>query len=97
MAKKSAERGEEHGGARRNMGNGQNRDGPLQEIEEEGQRGQILAAGAQNVGRANIAGSDRAKVRRARRARQNDAERNRPASIAEQKGENALKHAGKPF
>ena len=47
MAKKSAERGGKHGGARRKMGNDQNRDGSLQKIEEKGQRGQILAAGAQ--------------------------------------------------
>ena len=96
MAKKGAERGEERG-ARRKTGNDPNRDGTLQEIEEKGQRGQILAAGAKNVGRANIAGADRAEVCSARHARQNEAERNRAANIAEQKGENAWKHVGKPF
>ena len=62
MAKKGAERGDERKGARRKMRNGQNRDGTLQKIEEKGERGQVLAAGARNVGRANIAGADRAKV-----------------------------------
>ena len=75
----------------------QYRDGPLQEIEEKGQRGQVLAAGAKNVGRANITGTDRVEICSARRARQDEAKRNCAASIAEQKGENALKHAGKPF
>ena len=97
MAKKSAERGEEHGGARRKISDAQNRDGSLQEIEEKGQRGQILAAGAQNIGRANIAGADRAQVLGARRARQDEAKRNCAANIAEQNGENALKHPGNRF
>ena len=45
------------------MGDGQNRDRSLQKIKQKGQRRQILAAGAQNIGRANIAGADRAEVR----------------------------------
>ena len=94
MAKKSAERGEEHGGARRNMGNGQNRDGPLQEIEEEGQRGQILAACPKNVGCANIAGSNYAQIRGSSETSQDESERDRAAKISEEKGENALKHVG---
>ena len=82
MAKKGAERGEERG-ARRKTGNDPNRDGTLQEIEEKGQRGQILAAGAKNVGRANITGSDCAQIRGFSETSQDEAERNRAASIAE--------------
>lgn len=92
MAKKGAERGGKHGGPRHEMRNAQNRDGSLQKIEEKGQRGQILAAGAQNIGRANIARTNGSNVGGARQARQKKSERNGAASIAEQKGQNILEH-----
>src|SRR5208283_1025156 len=94
MAEKRPERGGEHGGARCEMGDGQNRDRSLQKIKQKGQRRQILAAGAQNIGRADIAGTDRAEVRGSGETSQNEPERDRAAKIAEEKGENTLKHGG---
>ena len=96
MAEKSAKRGKKHRIAKRKMRADQNRGGSLEQVKEQGQRGQVLAARAQNICRTNIAGTDCAKVD-SDRARQDKSKRNSAAKIAGEKGENALKHAGKPF
>ena len=45
----------------------QHSDGPLQRVAEQRRRGEALAAGAQHIGRADVAGADVADVARARR------------------------------
>ena len=94
IAEKRPERGKQHGSTRREMGDGQNRDRSLQKIKQKGQRRQILAAVAQNIGRADIAGADRAEVRGSGKTSKDEPERDRAGKIAEEKGENTLKHGG---
>ena len=62
----------------------QHRDRALAAIEQQRRRGQPLAAGAQHVGRADIARSDRAQIARAGQPRQQHAERDRAEQIAGQ-------------
>ena len=75
-------------GRRHEIGDDEDRDGRLQGIGDEGRGGQILAPRAQHVRRADVAGADRAQVRRTGRARQQQPERNRAAEIAERQGQN---------
>ena len=84
MAEKSAKRGKKHRIATRKMSGDQNRGGSLEQVKEQGQRSQALAARAQNICRTNIAGTDCAKVDGTDRARQDKSKRNRAAKIAEQ-------------
>ena len=49
----------------------------LEQIEREGRRREPLAAGAQHVGRADVARADRAQITRPAEPRQDQAERNR--------------------
>ena len=51
--------------------------GALEHVAEQRRCGEPLVAGAQHVGRADIAGADRADVAGAGEPRQNQAERNR--------------------
>ena len=71
-------------------------DRPFQGIGHEGQRREILAPGAQNIGRADIARTDRAQIRRPGKPRQDEPERNRAAEIAEEKSKEAGEHVGRP-
>ncbi len=59
----------------------------LRGIEQEGQRGEFLAAGAQHVGRADIAGADVADVAKAGKLREDQAERNRAQQVPDGGGE----------
>jgi glutamate racemase len=61
------------------------RNGAFQHIKEEGNRGQSLAAGAQHVGRSDIAGAGLANVALAGEPHQHQPERNRPQQIAAHK------------
>src|ERR1700719_2552640 len=83
MAEKGAQRSNDRGVAIKNMRDDQYRRGALEHVAEQGRDGEALAAGAQNIGGADIAGADRAQIRRAGEPRQQNAERNRAAQIAE--------------
>ena len=96
MAEKGAERGDDGGIAAKNMRGDQNRRGALEHVAEQGRGGKALAAGAQNIGGADIAGADRAQIRRAGEPRQQNAERNRAAQIAEDEGRGVFdQHGGR--
>jgi hypothetical protein len=56
--------------------------GALAGVEQQGGQGQVLAARAQDVGRADIAGADVAHVAGAGGAGDDDAERDRAQQIA---------------
>ena len=56
---------------------------PLSMSPSKRRRGELLVAGAQHIGGADIAGADRAQVLRAGEPRQDDAERDGAAQIAE--------------
>jgi hypothetical protein len=60
------------------------RDRALDRVVETRRRGERLAAGAQHVGSADIAGAGRAQIKRAGKPRQHDAERNRARRIFRQ-------------
>ena len=55
----------------------------LEHIAQQRRRGELLVAGAQHIGGADIAGADAAQILRAGETRENDAERNGAAQIAE--------------
>ena len=55
----------------------------FERIAEEGRRGEALAAGAQHIGGADVAGAERPDVGRAGKPRQDEAERDRATEIAE--------------
>ncbi len=57
----------------------------LEHVADKRRRGQILAAGAQHIGGADIAGADGADVAAAGRARDDEAERDRAEQIAERR------------
>ena len=65
----------------------QNRGGALEHVAEKRGGGERLAAGAQHIGGADIAGADRAQIGPAGRARQHDAEGDRAEQVAEREGE----------
>ena len=60
---------------------------PLEHVTEQGGYGESLAAGPQHVGRADIAGTDRAQIGAAGRAREQHAERYGAQQIAKCEGE----------
>ena len=80
---RSEDRRGEHDGERR-----------FQRVEDERRRGEALAAGAQHVGRPDIARADRPQVAGAGEARQDHAERDRAEEIAERQRERRA--IGKP-
>src|ERR1700719_3476728 len=86
MAEKGAQRSNDRGVAIKNMRDDQYRRGALEHVAEQSRDGEALAAGAQNIGGADIAGADRAQIRRASKPREQNAERNRAAQIAEDEG-----------
>ena len=57
--------------------------GALEHVTEERRRGEPLAAGAQHIGGADIAGADAADVGRAGQPRDDEAKRNRAEQVAE--------------
>ncbi len=88
-----ADEGADAGGERRDRsepGGEQHGDRALQSVEEEGRGRELPVAGAQDVGRADIAGADGADVTEAGAARQHQAEGDRTQQIAE--GEGADEH-----
>ena len=87
MAEKSAEAGDERGIGSGEMRREQNRGGALERVAQQGRGGQTLAAGAQHIGGADIAGADGADVGRAGGARQDQPERNRAEQIADREGD----------
>ena len=58
----------------------------LQRVEDKGRGGEVLAAGAQHVGRADVARADRAQIPGAGEARQDQTERDRAEQVAEDEG-----------
>ena len=66
-----------------NCSHEQDRGGALQHVAEQRRGREALAAGAQHVGRADIAGADGADVARAREPGQDQAERDRAEQIAD--------------
>ncbi len=86
VSEEGAERGD-HGGlraAQRQARDGDG-DGALQHVADQGCGGEALAAGAQHIGRADIAGADGADVAGARDFRQDQAERDRAEQVADHK------------
>ena len=71
-------------------------DRALERVADQGCRRKALAAGAQHVGGADIAASDRAQILRAGEFGQHQAERDRAEEIAEQEGddEECVRHCG---
>src|SRR5690606_9280132 len=68
----------------------EHRDGALQGIEEKGESGEPLVAGAQHIGGADVAGADLSYVAHSRGARDEEAERNGAEQVAE--GERCKQH-----
>ena len=62
------------------------RHGALERIEQQRRGGEALVAGAQHIGRADIAGADRADVAEAGDPRQDQAEGHRAEEIADDGG-----------
>ena len=83
MAKEGAERGEHRKILPAVAIGDQRGNRSLEGVEEKGQRGKPLAAGAQHVRRSDIAGADRAQVRCAGKPRQDEPEGDRAEQIAE--------------
>ncbi len=83
MAEKRAEAGDQREIAIEQGRRHQHRDGALEHVAQKRRGRKRLAAGAQHIGGADIAGADGAEVLRARKPRQDDAERDRAAQIAE--------------
>ncbi len=83
MAEKGADRGCDRKVSPQKMLGDQHRRGALEYVADKGRGSQPLAAGAQNVGGADIAGANGTKVGAAAELRQQDAERDRAAQIAE--------------
>ena len=81
MAEKRPERGKDRR-FRPPMRTDEHRHGPLQCIEQQGQRRQRLAASPQDIGRADIAGTDRSDVFRSGDFRDDEAERDRTQEIS---------------
>ena len=79
-------RGEQHGG------------GALRGVEQQRQRGEPLAARAQHVGRADIAGADLAQIAEPGELGEDQAERDRAEQIAagkSQQGEDRGRHSNR--
>ncbi len=62
------------------------RRGPLRHVEQQGQRGEAFAAGAQHVGRADVARADPADVAMAAEPAQQQPERDRAQEVADDGG-----------
>ena len=73
----------------RAIGDDEHRRGAFQRIEKKRRGRKILAAGAQNIGRADIARADAAQICHASHAGEQQAERDRAAEIAEEKSKEA--------
>ena len=65
-------------------------------IEQQGEGGKPLVAGAQHIGRADIAGADLADVAKPGGARDQQAERDRAEQIAEHQRGQYLQHRSSP-
>ena len=88
VAEKRAECGDHRGRRSAEVAGDDNGHGAFQHVAEQRRGGQALAAGAQHVGRADIAGADRAQILRAGDLRQDHAERDRAEQVADDKGKN---------
>jgi hypothetical protein len=68
----------------------------LEHVADQSGRGEALAAGAQHVGGADIAGTDRTQILRAAKLGQHHPERDRAQQVAEQEGddEECVRHCG---
>ena len=65
---------------------GEDSDGAFEHVAEQRRRGEDLVAGAQNVGCADIARSDRSDIGAAGRAREQEAKRDRAEQVPENEG-----------
>ena len=65
---------------------GENSDGAFEHVAEQRRGGEGLVARTQNVGRADIARSDRSDIRAASRAREQEAKGNRAEQLPEGEG-----------
>jgi hypothetical protein len=72
-----------HKDRKRDLPANQERDAGLADIEDEREEGEILAAGAQNVGRADIARADLPDVAEPRELRDHQPERDRAQQVAD--------------
>ena len=83
MPEEGAEPGDEAGVAAEPPCGKQHRDGALEHVAEQRRGGEPLAAGAQHIGGADIAGADGADVLRAGEPREHEPERDRAEQIAD--------------
>ena len=99
MAEKSTDRGDNRDVMTEPVAGDEDGDRALEHVADERRRRQTFAAGAQDVGGADIAGADAAQIRPAGKPRQQNAERNRAAEIAEDKscgaGRQRVGHGGR--
>src|SRR5689334_12901965 len=74
----------------------QHRGGALERVEDQRRSGESFAAGAQHIGGADVAGSDRADIPGAGEPREDEPERNRAEQIAETEGGRVIGQGERP-
>jgi hypothetical protein len=95
MAEEGAEAGDD-GEVRPPSAGDEHRGGALQRVEQQGEGGEPLVAGAQHVGGADVAGADLAHVAEAGGARDQQAERDGAEQVAEGQGGKKCRHCRLP-